>query len=265
LRAGGEPTAVLAIDPSSPLTRGALLGDRLRVMPDASDQGLFVRSMASRGNLGGVAPAAVGALAVLERAGYTKVLVETVGIGQTGYDILSLADTVVAVFSPEAGDGLQLMKAGLIEIGDVFAVNKADRPDAAKLLHDIRLALQESHGSRDATPERWFPPVLTVTATTGEGIDALLQGINQHQGWLTGLPPTHGRRVRRVRAELELWARGALEGALLTALAGRAEPLAQAVLAGGLSVAEAAAELLHDFNKVWLARETAGDSSLNQN
>ena len=148
LRAQGERVGVIAVDPTSPLTGGAILADRLRLSRHSTDDGVFIRSLASRGSLGGVAPAASAVAAVLEAAGYSRVLIETVGMGQTGYDVASLADTVAVLLSPEAGDAVQLLKAGVLEVGDVFAVNKSDRPGAEALIAEIEASLDLSGAVR---------------------------------------------------------------------------------------------------------------------
>jgi LAO/AO transport system kinase len=167
LRARGEEVAVLAIDPSSPITGGALLGDRIRMQHHIDDPGVYIRSMASRGHLGGLAPTAAAAIAVLARAGFDMVLVETVGVGQSEIEVMEVVDVVVLVLSPGWGDDIQANKAGIIEISDVFVVNKADRPG----VDTVRRALIESLGDTQA-------PVLITTAITGEGVPALVDAVS---------------------------------------------------------------------------------------
>ncbi len=188
----GDRVAVLAVDPSSPFTGGALLGDRVR-MPDLSARGAFVRSMATRGALGGVAAATADALDVLAAAGYGWVVVETVGVGQDEVDVAGVVDTVVVVTVAGLGDEVQAAKAGLLEIAHVFAVNKADRPGA-----DGEVAALESMLAM-APEAGWSPPVLPLSAMTGEGIAELLEAVAAHQAHLDA----DGRRaaLRRARAE----------------------------------------------------------------
>jgi LAO/AO transport system kinase len=166
LRGRGEKVAVLAVDPSSPITGGALLGDRIRMQDHIDDPGVFIRSMASRGHLGGLAPTAATVIAVLARAGFDMVLVETVGVGQSEIEVMDVVDVVVLVLGPGWGDEIQANKAGIIEISDVFVVNKADRPG----VDTVHRALIESLGDTQA-------PVLTTTAITGEGVPALVDAV----------------------------------------------------------------------------------------
>lgn len=163
LRSRGDTVAVLAVDPSSPMTGGALLGDRIRMQDHVDDPGVFVRSMASRGHLGGLAPAASATIAVMARAGFDVVLVETVGVGQSEIEVMDLVDLVVLVLGPGWGDQVQANKAGIVEITDVFVVNKGDRPG----VDTVHRALVDSLGESEA-------PVLVTTALTGEGVPALV-------------------------------------------------------------------------------------------
>src|SRR2546421_4132159 len=160
--------AVLAIDPTSPFTGGALLGDRIRMQSHATDAGVFIRSMATRGHLGGLALAAPEAIRVLDGAGLPWVLVETVGVGQVEVEVAGAADTTVVVVPPGSGDAMQASKAGLLEAADIFVVNKADRPGAAETRRDLEFMLHLS------TPdEGWTPPIISTVASTGEGVDDL--------------------------------------------------------------------------------------------
>jgi LAO/AO transport system kinase len=213
----GQCVAVVAVDPTSAISGGAVLGDRIRL--DAAAPGVFIRSLASRGSLGGVTPAASAVARALEAAGYDPVLIETVGVGQTGYDIVSLADTVVALFSPESGDGVQLLKAGIMEIGDLYVVNKCDRPGAGVLANEIRASLDLSsapagHHAAVAAGETsstdggsaadgWTPPVLQVSARDGTGVSELVEQLDAHAQWLKALPADHPQRLRRTMRELE--------------------------------------------------------------
>jgi LAO/AO transport system kinase len=190
IRASGRRVAVLAIDPSSPLTGGAVLGDRIRMMDRHGDDGVFIRSMASRGRQGGLAWATAGLIHLLDAAGFPLILVETVGTGQDGTDIANLVDTVVVVEAPGLGDGVQAIKSGLLEIGDVIALNKADQPGAADTLRLLRAAL----GSGADVP------IVPTTATTNEGVAALLAAIDEHGRRLTTSGRDSGRGPPRARA-----------------------------------------------------------------
>lgn len=216
----GHRIGVIAVDPTSAFSGGAVLGDRLRLTSTDQYNDVFIRSMASRGSMGGVSPAAGKIAEVLALAGYNRILIETVGVGQLGYDIISLADTVVALFSPESGDGIQFLKAGLTEIGDIFAVNKADRPGADLLSKEIMLSLNLQTDAGPATlhhaqarPDNpdldrpnnardWEPPVLQLVAKDGTGVDALIDALEAHRKWYGALPNNNARKVGRLANEL---------------------------------------------------------------
>lgn len=168
LRATGMTVAVLAVDPSSPLTGGALLGDRIRMQGHIDDSGVYVRSMATRGHLGGLAEAAAGALRLMDLAGFDRVFVETVGVGQSEVEVMGVADTVVLVVGPGWGDQIQADKAGVIEVADIVVINKADRPG----VEEVKRALTEATGDRGVE-------LVVTTATTGEGIETLLEAIDR--------------------------------------------------------------------------------------
>jgi LAO/AO transport system kinase len=176
-RKRGRRVAVVAVDPTSPYTGGAIMGDRIRMMEHAGDRDVFVRSMASRGALGGLAATTWLVAAALDAAGYDPVLVETVGAGQSELEVARLAETTVVVEVPERGDEIQAIKAGLLEVADVIAVNKGDRPGAERAARQLR-AMQAKAGGRFATP----PPILLTTATTGEGIAKLVDAIDADRG-----------------------------------------------------------------------------------
>ena len=196
IRATGEPVAVLAVDPTSPFSGGAVLGDRVRMQDHVLDDGVYIRSMASRGHLGGLSAGAPKALLALETAAFPIVIVETVGVGQDEVEIAAAADTVIVVVTPGWGDGVQAAKAGVLEIGDVFVVNKADRPGANEAVADLRAML--ALGTRSD----WEPPIIQTVATKGTGIDEVWKAIETHREHLgpDGLDAV--RRERR-RAELE--------------------------------------------------------------
>ncbi|MCD4534443.1 methylmalonyl Co-A mutase-associated GTPase MeaB [Nocardioides sp. cx-169] len=199
LRASGKRVGVLAVDPSSPFSGGALLGDRVRMREHAADREVFIRSMAARGHLGGLAWSTPQALRVLDAAGCDVVLVETVGVGQSEVEVAGLADTTLVLLAPGMGDGIQAAKAGILEVGDLYVVNKADREGADQVRRDLRGML--SLGDR---PEgAWRPPVLTTVAQSGEGVEELAAEIERHREWLEATGERERRRVRRARGEIE--------------------------------------------------------------
>ena len=198
LAGAGRRPAVLAVDPSSPLTGGAILGDRVR-MEAAATAGAFIRSMATRGHAGGLALAVPGMIRVLDACGFDPVLVETVGVGQVEVDVASAADTVVVVVTAGWGDAVQANKAGLLEIADLFVVNKADRPGAHEARRDLELMLDLSEMTGQAVDR---PAVMLTTATEGAGIDDLWSAIQTHHGRLVTEGRLVGRRARRHRAEV---------------------------------------------------------------
>ena len=199
LRAQGRRVGVLAVDPSSPFSGGALLGDRVRMQEHALDSGVYIRSMASRGHLGGLAWAAPQALRVLDAAGCDVVVVETVGVGQSEVDVAGLADTTLVLLAPGMGDGIQAAKAGILEIGDVFVVNKADRDGAEQTRRELRTMV--SLGSREESD--WRPPIVLTVAQTGAGIDEVVARVDEHRGWSVSSGDLRRRRLRRARAEVE--------------------------------------------------------------
>ncbi len=192
---------VLAVDPSSPFSGGALLGDRVRMQDHAGDAGVYIRSMASRGHLGGLAWATPQALRVLDAAGCDVVLIETVGVGQSELEVASLADTTLVLLAPGTGDGIQAAKAGILEVADVLVVNKADRDGADQTVRDLRYTL--SLGGRHDLPGAWRPPILRTVAAAGTGIDDLAEAIGEHRGWLGSSGEGHRRRALRAAREIE--------------------------------------------------------------
>ena len=195
-RDAGDTAAVLAIDPSSPFTGGAILGDRVRMSDHATDDGVFIRSMATRGHLGGLSLATLEAVRVLDATGWPWVLIETVGVGQVEVEVAGAADTTVVVVNPGWGDSVQANKAGLLEIADVFVINKADRPGAAETRRDLDRMLDLT------APEGWRPPVVATTATAGEGIGDLWEAVGAHREHLTSTDALGARRAARVHDEL---------------------------------------------------------------
>jgi LAO/AO transport system ATPase len=202
-RAQGKRVGVLAVDPSSPFSGGALLGDRVRMQDHAGDSGVYIRSMASRGHLGGLAWATPQALRVLDAAGCDVVLVETVGVGQSELEIASLADTTLVLIAPGMGDGIQAAKAGILEVADVFVVNKADRDGAQQTVRDLRY--MQSLGGRFDEPGHWRPPIVKTVAAREKdnGIDEVLEKIEAHREWLDSSGEGHRRRTERAAREIE--------------------------------------------------------------
>jgi LAO/AO transport system kinase len=205
IRAAGRRVAVIAVDPSSPITGGAVLGDRIRMMDRHADDDVFVRSMASRGRQGGLAWATAGLVHVLDAVGYPLILIETVGTGQDGTDIASLADTVVVVEAPGLGDGVQAIKSGLLEVGDIVVLNKADQPGAQDAQRLLRASFELAHPSHGRSI-----PILPTIGTTGAGILELLAAIDDHDVWLTESGQRAVRRERGARAEVLTGLRTAL-------------------------------------------------------
>ena len=240
-RGQGQRVAVLAIDPSSPFTGGALLGDRIRMQEHATDPGVFIRSMASRGHLGGLAAATPQVIRALDAARFEVVLIETAGVGQIEVEIASTADSVVVLVVPGMGDAVQAAKAGILEIADLFAVNKADRPQVQETIRDLRtmIALAQ-HG-----PDDWKPPIVATVATAGEGIGELVDRLDAHWSWLSSSGERDRRRIARAREEVAALALGTLRRSMSqlpgdTAL----DPLAARVARGELDPYTAADELL---------------------
>jgi LAO/AO transport system kinase len=244
LRAADKRVGVLAVDPSSPFSGGALLGDRVRMQDHALDPDVYIRSMASRGHLGGLSWTTPQALRVLDAAGCDVILVETVGVGQSEVEIAGLADTTLVLLAPGMGDGIQAAKAGILEIGDLYVINKADRDGADQVRRELRsmLALAER------TEGDWKPPIVKTVASRGEGVDEVVAEIQNHHAWLAGSGQLAQRRTRRARDEIEAIAVTALRRQWGD-VHGRSEldELAAAVAAGDSDPYRAADELLEAF------------------
>jgi LAO/AO transport system kinase len=207
-RRQGRRVGVLAVDPSSPFSGGALLGDRIRMQEHATDAEVFIRSMASRGHLGGLASATPQAVRVLEAAGCDPILVETVGVGQSEVEVAGEADTTIVLLAPGMGDGIQAAKAGILEIGDLFVVNKADRDGADQTARELRHMISLGPGTE---PGAWRPPVIKVVATREEGVDAVVAAIAEHGQWLADSGALAARRQQRARSEIQGIALAALQ------------------------------------------------------
>jgi LAO/AO transport system kinase len=241
LRATGKRVGVLAVDPSSPFTGGAILGDRVRMQDHATDPGVYIRSMSSRGHLGGLSAATPQAVRVLEGAGCDVVLVETVGVGQAEVEVASLADTTLVLLAPGMGDAVQAAKAGILEIADVFVVNKADRDGADSTYRDI----QGMIGLAERKAGEWRPQVVRAVAVRGEGLDDVVAAIEKHRRWMDEHGELRARRERRAAAEIEAIAVGVLRERMGTLRGGAALPaLAARVAAGDLDPYAAADDLL---------------------
>jgi LAO/AO transport system kinase len=245
-RGEGLKVAVVAVDPTSPFSGGALLGDRIRMEAVSLDPGVFIRSMATRGSLGGLATTTEEVCDVLAAFGFERILIETVGVGQTELDIARTAETTALVLVPESGDAIQTLKAGVMEVADVFVVNKADRPGAEKLQREIEVMLGIRRGSTfrhvsphhaprpgvdrpiEPRPRSWDPPVLLTVASRGEGIPQLVEALERHRGYLE----SSGALLRRHRERLAERTRAAVNRALLQWV--WEEGSAEAILAAAL-------------------------------
>jgi len=234
---------VLAVDPSSPYSGGALLGDRIRMSEHATDPGVFIRSMAARGHLGGVSRATPQALRVLDAAGCDVILVETVGVGQSEVEIARLADTTIVLLAPGMGDGIQAAKAGILEIGDAYVVNKADRDGADQVRRELRSMLALAERAEGG----WRPPVLKTVASEGQGAAEVIDAIDEHRAWAEESGELARRRVRRARSEIEAIALTALRERWGSVDSGnRLDELASSVVDGESDPYTAADALLGD-------------------
>ena len=254
LRRRGQTVGVVAVDPTSPFSGGAVLGDRIRMAAAATDPGVFIRSTASRGAIGGLALTTNEIADVMDAFGFDRLFIETVGVGQAELDIAAAADTTIVLLVPESGDSVQAMKAGLLEIADVFVVNKADRPGATRLARELELTLHLRTGqprrldeAAVPDPERpWPVPVLKTIAESGEGVDDVLGALDRHLHWLEASGERERRRrsrtEKRVRQAVgrilqrEVWVEGGGEAEL--------DRLLPEVLAGKLTPYEAAAQIV---------------------
>ncbi|UCH24375.1 MAG: methylmalonyl Co-A mutase-associated GTPase MeaB [Trueperaceae bacterium] len=236
-RARDARVAVIAVDPTSPYSGGAILGDRIRMMRWYADDRVFIRSMATRGHLGGVAATTLQVLNLLDAYGFDVVFVETVGVGQSEVEIVQVADTTVLVLTPNQGDGVQVFKAGIMEIADLFVINKFDLPGGPRLKREIE-ALLELDGAKS-----WRPPILEVTASKGEGIVELVEQLDAHRSHLVTSGALTEQRRERIRFEL----RAALGEQLLQRFITQEDRFVEAVLAGRISPEEAVRELLKEL------------------
>lgn len=236
----GKRVGVLAVDPSSPFSGGALLGDRVRMQAHATDEGVFIRSMASRGHLGGLAATTPQVLRVLDAAGFDVTIIETVGVGQSEIEIAATADTSLVLLAPGMGDGIQAAKAGILEIGDIFVVNKADRDGADSTVREIR------HMIDLGVRGEWQPPVLKTVASRQEGVTELVAEIDRHRAWLVASGEQDTRRLRRAEDEISALVLGAVRQRLAADPQRLAEQ-AHAVIDGTTDSYTAAAQLLEQL------------------
>ena len=243
LRADERRVGVVAVDPSSPFSGGALLGDRVRMQDHATDGGVFIRSMATRGHLGGLSAAAPQAVRVLDAAGFDDVIIETVGVGQAELEVAALADTVIVLMAPGMGDGIQAAKAGILEVADVFVVNKADRDGADQVVRDLRG--MQGLGGRHSEPGAWRAPIVKTVAARGEGVDDVRAAVAKHRHWMASGGELERRRRHRAEVEIEAIALAEVRRRLADRLGADAVTAAAAdVVAGRTDPYRAAARLL---------------------
>jgi LAO/AO transport system kinase len=242
-RKQGLRVAVLAVDPSSPVTGGALLGDRIRMQEHALDEGVFIRSMSSRGQLGGLSRATQAAAKVLDAVGFDVIIVETVGVGQSEVDVVNAVDSVVLVLAPGAGDGVQAAKAGILEIADVYVVNKSDRDGAEGVVRELRSMI----GLGSASYKSWTPEIVTTIATTGQGLPELVQAITKHHEWAVISGDRALRSIERANSNLR---RAVLDSIteLLELNAKTLDSLSAQVAKGEISTELAVHQILRDLN-----------------
>ena len=242
-RSKGLRVAVLAVDPSSPVTGGALLGDRIRMQEHALDEGVFIRSMSSRGQLGGLSSATQAAAKVLDAVGFDVIIVETVGVGQSEVDVVNAVDTVVLVLAPGAGDGVQAAKAGILEIADIYVVNKADRDGAEGVVRELRSMIGLGSNSQAS----WTPEIVTTTATIGQGLAGLVLAISKHHDWAVASGDRALRSVERAKLNLR---RAVLDSIteLMDVNAAALNSLSAQVASGEISTESAVKEILRDLS-----------------
>jgi len=205
-RDNDERVGIVAVDPSSPYSGGAILGDRIRMQAHGTDRNVFIRSMGTRGHLGGVTRSTADIVRLLEGAGYGRLLLETVGVGQSELEIMQIADTVVVVLNPGAGDGIQAIKAGIMEVADIFVINKSDLPGAERMKGDIEMMLNLSCG------KTWRPPVVLTSVTDNKGLELLYDKIEAHQAYLLESGQRDQQRKERLHQEVwRLWEDKALD------------------------------------------------------
>ena len=242
-RKQGLRVAVLAVDPSSPVTGGALLGDRIRMQEHALDEGVFIRSMSSRGQLGGLSSATQAAAKVLDAVGFDVIIVETVGVGQSEVDVVNAVDTVVLVLAPGAGDGVQAAKAGILEIADIYVVNKADRDGAEGVVRELRSMI----GLGTTAQGSWSPEIVTTVATTGTGLPDLVSAITKHHDWAIASGDRTLRSIERAKLNLRRAVLNSLED-LINLNEDTFNSLSSSVASGEISTELAVKQVLRDLS-----------------
>ena len=242
-RAQDRQIAVLSIDPSSPFTQGALLGDRIRLSDHFLDPGVFIRSMGSRGHLGGLAGASRLAALAMEASGMDVVLYETVGVGQGEVEVASAADTVVLALQPGAGDAVQALKAGVMEIADIFCINKADHPQAKGAANEVRSILEIG---QELDPQPWFPPIIMTRGDTGEGVEELKTTIAKHRSYLEESGKLEERRRASLKEFVISWAKDRLEKEMQQRLSREDTELMERVYERGLDPISASEKLFRE-------------------
>ena len=242
-RSKGLRVAVLAVDPSSPVTGGALLGDRIRMQEHALDEGVFIRSMSSRGQLGGLSSATQAAVKVLDAVGFDVIIVETVGVGQSEVDVVNAVDTVVLVLAPGAGDGVQAAKAGILEIADIYVVNKADRDGAEGVVRELRSMIGLGSNGQSS----WTPEIVTTTATTGQGLADLVLAISKHHDWAVASGDRALRSVARAKLNLRRAVLNSITE-LMDVNTVALNSLSAQVASGEISTESAVKEILRDLS-----------------
>jgi LAO/AO transport system kinase len=240
LRARGQRVGVLAVDPSSPFSGGALLGDRVRMQEHALDPDVYIRSMATRGHLGGLAVATPQALRAFDSAGFDTVIVETVGVGQSELEVAETADTVLVLLAPGMGDGIQAAKAGILEIGDIFVVNKSDRDGAQALVRELRTMIALTQRG----PQDWKPPIVSTVAYQNRGIEELLEAVARFRASQSETGRAEARRVARARREVESIALAKVRAEFRVNGEARLDDLAEAVSRGELDPYTAADQVV---------------------
>jgi LAO/AO transport system kinase len=242
-RARGRRVAVIAVDPTSPFSGGALLGDRIRMMQHHQDTGVFIRSMATRGQLGGLAATTLQVLVLLDAYGFDDIFIETVGVGQSEIDIVRVADTTVLILTPGQGDGVQAFKAGIMEIADIFVINKADLPGASRLKREIQAALELGHKDT-GLKDTGLPEILETIASAGKGLDELYQAIGDHHDKLVQTEKIESLRKGRNRFEIT----SLLTEQLRLSLQNSQDTLIDKILTGDLTSHQALRQLLENVN-----------------
>lgn len=231
-----QRVAVVAVDPTSPFSGGAILGDRIRMTRHYQDEGVYIRSMAARGHLGGLAAATLQVVVLLDAFGFDDILIETVGVGQSEVDIVQVADTTALVLTPGSGDGVQAFKAGVMEIADIFVINKYDQPGGERLKRELQGALELAHPKEGD----WWPPIHETVATTGEGAEALYERIHEHRRHLERSGGGEALRKRRARFEIS----SSIGEQVRRRVSEQGDAFVEAVLKGELTVEEAVVRLI---------------------